>query len=134
MLYEYECQTCFQKIEARRTIAEMNDCPQCPKCGGDSEKRIFTPSMNEWPEWDVNYKCIATGEEITSMAQRKRVMKENGLVDCAEFNPPDFDKLAEQQEEFLREAHKEQEVPEELAEAMVREDIKLGYTDNPQEG
>jgi hypothetical protein len=85
------------------------------------EQRILTaPSMN-FPPWDINYKCVASGEEVTSMRQRKRILDENGWVDAREcIDPPkDFETGIQSRPELP----KPESVPEELREAMVREDL-----------
>lgn len=121
MIYEYLCTVCKTRHTAERTIRERNNGPMC--CGQQTEKRIFTavkPSET-WGGWTMGYKCVATGKEITSPAQRKQVMKENGLADARDFPAPDWDKLEQDRKEVHESAA--QPLPADLQEAIKREGL-----------
>ena len=118
--YTYECQTCLRQTTGVRRIADRHNAPVCD-CGDKTELRI-TPTAFTCPAADFDgYRCVATGQEITSEAQRKRVMKENDLVDAREFPQPDFQQMEAERAEFHQEAEKPMAVPAELREAMTRE-------------
>ena len=118
--YTYECQTCLRHTTGVRRIADRHNSPVCD-CGDKTELRI-TPTAFSCPAADFDgYRCVATGQEITSEAQRKRVMRENDLVDAREFPEPDFEQLEHDQAVFRKEAEKPIEVSAELQDAMKRE-------------
>lgn len=117
-LYEYECQVCLSRQSRQRSIAERNRGPYC--CDLMMEKRIFTPTMAEFPEWDVNYRCVATGQEVTSQRQRKQIMAKHDLADARDFDiAPDPERMAQEVAEVHASA--KQEIPADLRDAMQRE-------------
>jgi putative FmdB family regulatory protein len=120
MIYEYQCVMCGNTTEGIRRMKDRDNCPTCDACGILMQRTILTPPAFKAPIWNIDpYKCIATGETITSMKQRARIMEENDLVDAREFGEPDFDKMGEDREEFHKKA--KQEIPPDLEEAMTRE-------------
>lgn len=40
MFYEYGCRRCGAVTEARRSVAERDNCPRCPRCGGATVPQI----------------------------------------------------------------------------------------------
>lgn len=119
MIYEYECTECKSRATAQRKMKDRNRGPEC--CGQMMEKRIFTATMAEFPEWNVSYKCVATGEEITSQAQRKRIMKERDLIDARDLGTPDFDALHQESINVKESASKP--LPADLQAAIKREGL-----------
>ena len=118
--YVYTCASCFRETEGIRRIADRHKSPVCD-CGSKTNLTI-TATAFVCPAADfTGYRCVATGQEITSESQRKRVMKENGLVDAREFPEPDFHQMEAERAEFHQEAEKPMAVPAELREAMTRE-------------
>jgi hypothetical protein len=85
------------------------------------EQRIFSAQRAIVPEWDVNYRCVATGQNVTSQRQRKRLMKEHGLVDAREFPAPDWGEAEVKREEFHQVANTP--LPKDLQVAMKREGL-----------
>ena len=41
-IYEYECRKCGEKFELRRSIAENDSKVECPKCGTEDPRRVFS--------------------------------------------------------------------------------------------
>ena len=41
-LYEYECKSCKERFELRRSIADRDDELVCPKCGAKNPRRLFS--------------------------------------------------------------------------------------------
>lgn len=41
-IYEYECQSCDEKFELRRSINDSDTELKCPKCGERNPRRIFS--------------------------------------------------------------------------------------------
>jgi putative FmdB family regulatory protein len=41
-IYEYECMKCGQKFELRRSMADSDKDTQCPWCGAENSKRVFS--------------------------------------------------------------------------------------------
>ncbi|MBW1972351.1 MAG: zinc ribbon domain-containing protein [Deltaproteobacteria bacterium] len=39
-IYEYLCKVCGHKFEEFKSISKANECPACPKCGGETEKLL----------------------------------------------------------------------------------------------
>jgi putative FmdB family regulatory protein len=117
--YSYECQKCGTRAEAVRPISEHKNGPMC--CGSMMEQRITAVAFS-CPAADFEgYRCVATGQVITSEAQRQRVMKENDLADARDFPAPDFEQMREDERKFKEQASKPQEVPVDLKRAMLRE-------------
>lgn len=41
-IYEYECKSCGEKFEARRSISDSDTELKCPKCDKKQPRRIFS--------------------------------------------------------------------------------------------
>ena len=41
-IYEYECQTCGERFELRRSMADSDNEIKCPKCGAEHPQRVFS--------------------------------------------------------------------------------------------
>jgi len=41
-IYEYECKSCGQRFELRRSIAASDSEIRCPKCGVENPRRVFS--------------------------------------------------------------------------------------------
>ena len=41
-IYEYECKSCGQKFELRRSVADKDGEVTCPKCGDEQPRRLFS--------------------------------------------------------------------------------------------
>ena len=118
--YVYTCASCFRETEGIRRIADRHKSPVCD-CGSKTNLTI-TATAFVCPAADfTGYRCVATGQEITSERQRKEVMKEHGLADAREFGTPDWDQLEQDRGAFHREAEKPMEAPAELRDALKRE-------------
>jgi len=74
--------------------------------------------MAAFPEWDVNYRCMATGQPVTSARQRKRILDEHGLADAREFGTPDFNQMADDSRKVQEDARKPVDIPDDLRDAM----------------
>ena len=74
-----------------------------------------------WGDHSLHYKCVATGQNITSAKQRREIMVRNGLSDAREFNVPRPGELQEQADRVKQSAA--QPLPPELTEAMAREGL-----------
>lgn len=44
--YTYKCESCGNKFDARRKIAERQDNLECPECG---EAAVYTPEFKTQP-------------------------------------------------------------------------------------
>jgi putative FmdB family regulatory protein len=42
-LYEFQCLTCHQMFEIRRSMTDNLSSVECPACHGDNVRRSFTP-------------------------------------------------------------------------------------------
>lgn len=114
--YQYRCPKCQQSHDSFRRIDDRDKPLPCPDDGTEM-KREITPTGLNIPEWNLSYKCVATGAEITSMRQRKYELEKRGLVDAREIyggsdDPPELPKLP-----------KKQEMPDDLKRAMKREGL-----------
>lgn len=78
--YSYKCSDCENVTERVQSVSQYNNCPKC-KCGGDTRLVILTAPKG-FVQSDIAYKCVATGETITSRRQRREVMKRHDLVDA----------------------------------------------------
>jgi hypothetical protein len=84
------------------------------------ERHIFTAPVTTYTPFE-GYKCLATGETVTSERQRKSLMAEHGLVDSREVAPPDFQKMEQEVKEVHESANAP--LPAELTAAMKREGL-----------
>lgn len=41
-IYEYECESCGEKFELRRGIADSDAEIKCPRCGAEHPRRVFS--------------------------------------------------------------------------------------------
>ncbi|MFC1914231.1 zinc ribbon domain-containing protein [Chloroflexota bacterium] len=41
-IYEYECPTCGNKFELRRSMTDTDNEVKCPRCGAENSRRIFS--------------------------------------------------------------------------------------------
>jgi len=41
-IYEYECTSCGERFELRRSIADSDSEIKCPKCGAKHPRRVFS--------------------------------------------------------------------------------------------
>jgi len=78
-IYTYECKSCKSITEQVNRIANMNDCPDCHACGGET-KRITTAPMMVSVDNLESYQCPVTEQIVTSTRQKKRIEAEHDLV------------------------------------------------------
>lgn len=121
MIYEYQCKQCKRTTEAVRKLADRENGPECEHCEIQMEQVILTAPYSVPPVWNISYKCQATGQVITSMRQRQRIMDENGLMDARELGEPDWDSMAQESINVKESAAKPIDVPPDLKDAMIRE-------------
>lgn len=123
MLYEYQCLVCTQRVEAYRKLAERLQTPACPRCGGDTEQRIFSapPAVVAPP---LSYYCVASGQPVDTWKKRKRIMDERGLMDAREFGDPDWDALDEERTRDLKLAD-DGNLPDDLKRAMREQKLDI---------
>ena len=118
--YTYQCPTCLKESTGVRRIADRHDSPTCD-CGDVTSLKIV-PCGFVSPDWNFEgYKCVATGQEITSDKQRTQVLKDNGLADAREFGEPDFDQMKEDRQAMHDSANAP--VPADLEAAIKREGL-----------
>lgn len=72
-------------IEESRAMADYNKAPPCPDCGGEMFNVItggqgFTRVMGAAD--NPGYKCVVTGEYVTSKRRRREIMAEHSLVEA----------------------------------------------------
>lgn len=119
--YTYTCQVCGETLTRIRRIADRHNPVQCT-CGQAMDFRVTACGFVA-PDWNFEgYKCVATGQEITSDRQRTQVMKENGLVDAREFGEPDFEQLDEDRTR-MHDKVASPDIPQDLQDAMKREGL-----------
>ena len=41
-IYEYECTSCSERFELRRSIADSDSEVKCPNCGDEHPQRVFS--------------------------------------------------------------------------------------------
>jgi len=41
-IYEYECLTCGERFELRRSMSDSDQELKCPQCGAENPRRIFS--------------------------------------------------------------------------------------------
>ncbi len=116
--YEYECQVCKFRHEAVRRIEDRRRGPIC--CGSPAEQRIFHSAPATYRQMEP-YKCPATGQVVTSSAQRKRILKEHNLADAREFPAPNWEEMKEKRVEMHESANAP--VPQDLDRAIKREGL-----------
>lgn len=75
-LYDVKCDICGNTDEIFRSVAEMDDLPEC--CGHKMHRVLSAPMVIA----DIQpYKSQATGEWITSRSKHRNHLKEHGLIE-----------------------------------------------------
>lgn len=78
MLYTYRCQdeACKKTTDARRSIEDRDNAPECEHCGGVTRKIIsmYRVHSDIAEYYDDNLETHITGKQ-----HRERVMKEKGV-------------------------------------------------------
>lgn len=75
-IYLVKCPTCHSESEIYRSIAQMDDLPDC--CGKPMERQICAPMVVA----DIQpYKSQLTGEMIMSRSQHRDHLKSHGCVE-----------------------------------------------------
>jgi putative FmdB family regulatory protein len=122
-LYEYQCDSCETRRDEVRRIIDRN-MPKTCGCGGVFEHKIFTAPVGRVQE-EAHYICPATGEKVTSWAQRKNLFAKHNLVEA------DEDQEAENNAKRLKKKAKR----DELAKNYLPEDLHRKLKDiGKQEG
>jgi putative FmdB family regulatory protein len=93
-VYEYQCVKCGHVEDAVRRIADRDNGPLCEDCSIKMGKLILTPPRG-FVTANLDYRCVATGQNVSSWAQRNRIMDEHELMDVRELDPPDWDQMAQ---------------------------------------
>jgi putative FmdB family regulatory protein len=57
-IYEYQCTSCEEKYEMRRSISDNDDDIKCPKCGAERPRRVLSQFTSAKPSADA---CAPTG-------------------------------------------------------------------------
>ena len=57
-VYEYECNKCGEKFEARRNLSDKDEDVRCPKCHADQPKRVLSSFITGAPSADS---CAPSG-------------------------------------------------------------------------
>lgn len=77
-LYSYRCQQCNRTEEAHRSIAERHNGPEC-----HGKMQLFiVPPQKYIDHMRDGYRCIVTGEYVTSRRRRREIMKEQNIVEA----------------------------------------------------
>ena len=78
--YTYRCETCGKVEDARRSMADRDNGPECH----GKMRKIITPTMVQ-PVMggyaNPGYQCPVTGEFVSSKRRRKEIMAEHNLVE-----------------------------------------------------
>lgn len=83
-MYLYRCRECGSERELFNRVSECeSNAPEC--CGAKQAIRI-QPVMG-FVQPDVHYKCVVTGQGVTSHRQRRNIMAEKNLIDANDFKP-----------------------------------------------
>lgn len=78
--YVYACGPCKKRIETHRRIAQRDDCPPCPACGGATERQITATMVSVFSP----YKAVAADKEtglrpfIKTRAEHEAFLRRNG--------------------------------------------------------
>lgn len=77
-IYEYQCLACGSTLESYRKIEERNDHPDC-KCGKRMSLQLSLPANSYISGYPYNDPIL--GQTVNDPAHRKRLLKENNLVE-----------------------------------------------------
>lgn len=106
--YLYACQPCGKRIETQRRIAERDDSPSCPGCGGPTERRIVATMVSVFNP----YRAVAFDKEsgerpmIRSRAEHEAFLRRNGYEEVGNdtsMAPRSSEELAHRRTEKLKE-------------------------------
>ena len=76
-LYSYRCPSCDSTADHYNSIANRHEGPAC--CGAPMRQSITAATViGEMKP----YYCVATSQMVTSREQRRKVIKEHGLVEA----------------------------------------------------
>lgn len=78
-IYVVKCVVCDEKQEVFRSVRNYNDTPE--HCGEKTERVMCAPFVMS----DIQpYKCIVTGQEVSSRTQRREIIKRNDLIEIGD--------------------------------------------------
>lgn len=84
MIYTYRCKACGALTDARRTVNDRHNAPECQSCGGETYQ-IMTPVRFNSPMGGADnpgYLCPVTEKFVTSRRERRNIMAEHDLVEA----------------------------------------------------
>lgn len=74
-LYDYACEKCQAQTTAFRKVDERENCPECPRCGGETYKILTAPAV----QGDIpGYDCPVTGKWIEGRRAHEENLKRHG--------------------------------------------------------
>ena len=79
-IYDYQCKRCgteYHNISNRVADRRTN----APVCCDEHAEIVIRPPKDTWVQFFEDYQCPVTGQHVTSMRQRKRIMAEHNLVE-----------------------------------------------------
>lgn len=96
-IYAIQCDSCGHTTDVYRSLANMNDLPEC--CGVKMHRMVTAPMILP----DIQpYRSMIDGSMITSRSQHKKHLKAHGCVEIGNeklkpkpFMPPSRKELAE---------------------------------------
>jgi len=83
-IYEALCDGCDSIVTYHRTVADRNETPVCPRCGGETHKAIFTAPKSYITGKFEAFKSVVDGSIIDSQRAMREHNKRNDVVCLAD--------------------------------------------------
>lgn len=119
MLYDYLCMNCGHQEERHNKIDERKT--NAPVCCGEPMNIVILKAPMGFVDNMEAYKCVATGEVITSRRQRRYVMEKGDYIDANDFKKTPEQRRAEKAKKQAELKAIRDEIPAELQAAMKTE-------------
>lgn len=88
-LYTYQCAQCGRVEDAMRRMSDRANGPAC--CGETMPQKIVAPMVQAQILGGGScpgYKCVVTGEYVTSRKRRREIMAQHNLIEKGDSKPP----------------------------------------------
>lgn len=88
-LYDYKCKTCGKEYQNIKLSINSRHTDK-PVCCGEPVEMQIRPPRESYVQFFENYVCPVSGENVTSMRQRRRIMAEHDLVEQKQIKSGEY--------------------------------------------
>lgn len=105
MVYVYLCPGCGHQFDVVKSVKEMSDVEQCPRCETTSDRQFmpqrvhFTKTKVEHPEYNPGLGCIVNNSD-----HRKELCKVKGVEEIGNEKPDSIHNYYDKKREEKRDA------------------------------